>query len=489
MFATQKTWNKGAGFFLGSYHVYAKDEILSNGYGGYCHVNLRPSATVKQRMHYSHLPHLRPTSSGFFITNKRHADHRVRLIEAMNNEVLIPKLPMWDRFRPETSLSLPLLKTRFGQIIKSWKTGLTIGGTESVTSIQNTSQGENPAGRPLVARAAVGAAILKTHDDSAQTWSEQETADSSGSKSKIQNTSKVSVRMVSQAAVEAARAILKAHDDSDETWPDQETDETWPDRETADSSHSKPKMSQSDPGKMHGTKQWDLQKGATSAAHLVRSFIAQGRQCEQRDMSFIPPLRPQNEKGTLNIETKQGRLVTVEEALKSYRPGTADERTTVSEYGSLKWGRGCRPRRPSPRLLSKAKKALKNQERIHGHRPLDMRLQDARETVLVPSQEAPGEAQSPTPRRPTMISRTAGEDEQRIHEPQPDASEIRQSTQKPGSAPFQQAPREDSRSRSPWRASRPRPQEGDKTFATQGPPPRSSQPTTRPLAFVQSWIL
>lgn len=115
------SWQGGAGYVRGPYHVYAKDDNLSNGYGGYCFSAIRPCANRKYLVPCTVFPHLPPDPSGVFAQTRnylRNRETRSRLHKAMKNEVVIPEGQQWNRLRPQTR------SPQFRPIVQSWQSGL-----------------------------------------------------------------------------------------------------------------------------------------------------------------------------------------------------------------------------------------------------------------------------------------------------------------------------------------------------------------------------
>lgn len=108
----------------GPYHVYAKDEKLKTGYGGYSLSNGRPGWNPIYSLPCALFPEARTTNSGLILRSKFRPSPKARgrLSEAMNNEIPIPDRWLWGHFRPDkTNLSW---QRRFGRIIRLWKSGL-----------------------------------------------------------------------------------------------------------------------------------------------------------------------------------------------------------------------------------------------------------------------------------------------------------------------------------------------------------------------------
>lgn len=108
---SRKTWHSnGEGYLRGVYHLYAKDDNLSNGYGGYCLSALRPGANSLFHIPGTLLPHVRPNSQGNIVGHRhwvKHPETRSRLSEAMNNEIIMPDGQLWDGRRPWSMPSSP----------------------------------------------------------------------------------------------------------------------------------------------------------------------------------------------------------------------------------------------------------------------------------------------------------------------------------------------------------------------------------------------
>lgn len=108
----RKTWDSGGeGYFRGPFHVYAKDDDLANGYGGYCLSAFTPGANKLVHIPGGVLPRVRPNAQGNIVSTRlwvRNPETRCRLSDAMTNEVLIPDGQLWDGLRPQPTPSSPL---------------------------------------------------------------------------------------------------------------------------------------------------------------------------------------------------------------------------------------------------------------------------------------------------------------------------------------------------------------------------------------------
>lgn len=104
----------------GSYHVYAKNENLESGYGGYSLANGRPGSNPIYSIPCQFFPDVPKTATGLIVSSKFRLTNnaRDRLSEAMNNEIPIPDCWRWDPFRPKKT------DHRFAPILRTWKSVL-----------------------------------------------------------------------------------------------------------------------------------------------------------------------------------------------------------------------------------------------------------------------------------------------------------------------------------------------------------------------------
>lgn len=476
----RKSWNNGAGYLRGAYHVYAKDEALANGYGGYCHSAVRPSANARYLLPCTFMPHLPHNSSGFLVKTKnwvRSRETRALNLQAMKNEALIPDDAAWDRLRPTPCLSSPPSLDKFAPLVQSWQSGLE---KPAVPGVRTFLGGENNVSE---LEGKIRNAII-SGDPNVPNWLVSQFRSPSGvhtiggsvranrTPEYIASKSKKPLGRIPQAALRAARAILEAHRSAKAS-----------SQVKAGPDGPRPTNTRLNSQERHGPTQEGGHLEATEQSLQGSVRPVQERSSRARHQTQRAKPR-RGVEGTARCRPRQGdvHLQQVGESRsdKSSRNQRVPEsRTEPNPRMALNEDDGVRTKRlvPSPMTLDEAMKS---------YRPGSTDVQST-SIEQGPKNLGGDNLQRVSPDRPARTRITLNFEE-RLRQPRPDGSNLLQDTRETASTPLRNILHEYTRIRSPYRAPGSHPQEDDDPSATKRSPPRAPVSPKRYLTFVNSWI-